>query len=194
MADSSAGDTRTRILEAAAGLLNEGGDPQRITVRQIAERAGVGVGLINYHFQSRDNLLNEVVSSLMLVEAGRWFEAAATADADPVTRLKALFRETSRIAAQYPGYLQVMVNHELQNSTFSVPLMIIPLLREIFGSTKTEMELRLIALQMVLPLQIVALQPAALQLYAGVDIFDSRQRDNLIDTLVDNLLAQMEGE
>ena len=55
---------RNRIIKAAIELLDEHSDPARITVRQIAERAGVGTGLINYHFQTKDNLLQEAVSSV----------------------------------------------------------------------------------------------------------------------------------
>lgn len=186
----AAQEPRERILAAAAALLDETSDPQRITVRQIAERAGVGIGLINYHFQSKDNLLNEVVSGLMLAEAARWFAAAADSSLDAQTRLRRLLQETSRIGVQYPGHLQIMLTHEFQQPTFSVPLMIVPLLREIYGGRKTEMELRLIALQMVLPLQVAGLQPDALRLYAGVDLFDARQREDLIDTLIDNLIPQ----
>ena len=183
-------EPRERILAAAAALLDETSDPQRITVRQIAERAGVGIGLINYHFQSKDNLLNEVVSGLMLAEAARWFAAAADSSLDAQTRLRRLLQETSRIGVQYPGHLQIMLTHEFHQPTFSVPLMIVPLLREIYGGRKTEMELRLIALQMVLPLQVAGLQPDALRLYAGVDLVDARQREDLIDTLIDNLIPQ----
>lgn len=183
-------DPRTRILAAATALLNEGRDPQRITVRQIAERASVGTGLINYHFQSKDNLLNEVVSGMMMAEVGRWLAEAQDASLDPQTRLRRLLKETARIGVQYPTHLQIMIAHEVQNATFSVPLLIVPLLREIYGGRKAEMQLRLIALQMVLPLQVAALQPASFRLYAGIDLFDSRQRDDLIDTLIDNLLPQ----
>ena len=50
-------DAKTKIIHATKDFLDQGVDPDKITVRKIAEQAGVGVGLINYHFQTRDNLL-----------------------------------------------------------------------------------------------------------------------------------------
>lgn len=40
-------DARERIIKAATEILNEVSDIDTITVRQIAERAGVGTGSIN---------------------------------------------------------------------------------------------------------------------------------------------------
>ena len=60
---------KDRIFQAAVDLLNEETNPDDITVRRIAERAGVGIGAVNYHFQSKDNLLNQAVGALMQAEA-----------------------------------------------------------------------------------------------------------------------------
>ena len=64
-------NAKERILQAAIELLAEF---ETITVRQIAERAEVGIGSINYHFQSKDNLLNEAVGRMMGDQAARWYE------------------------------------------------------------------------------------------------------------------------
>ena len=69
-------EARQKILNATCDLLREGVKTQSITVRRIAERAGVGIGLINYHFQSRDKLLNEAVNSLMGEQANLWLDPA----------------------------------------------------------------------------------------------------------------------
>jgi AcrR family transcriptional regulator len=187
MADSGP-DPKTRILQATIDLLNEQADPVRMTVRQIAERAAVGIGLINYHFQSKDNLLNEAVSAIMLKEASRWFEAAADTSVDPVVRLKQLLMQTSGIGARYPQLLEVMVGYELQHGDFNVPLLIVPLLREIFGTAHTEMQIRMMALQIVLPLQVVSLRADLFRMYAGLDILNEQQRNQAIELMIDNIV------
>jgi AcrR family transcriptional regulator len=181
-------NARERILQATIAILNEVDEPSEITVRQIADRANVGVGSINYHFQSKETLLNEAVSSLMMEEAARWFQAAANPDVDPVTRLKRLFKETSRIAARYPKLLQVMLAYGFQTGDVTVPVMILPLLREIFGERRTELELRLMALQVVIPIQAIALHPAEFQQFTGFDLMNDQQRNQMIDLLIDNLI------
>lgn len=51
-------DLKERIIEAATALIQEkNGEAEAITTRAIAERAGVGVGLINYHFQTKEKLI-----------------------------------------------------------------------------------------------------------------------------------------
>lgn len=179
-------DPKKRILQAAMELLNEQ-EPETITVRQIAERAQVGVGLINYHFQTKDNLLNEAVGGSMSEVAMQWLQA--NEQGDPVTRLKNLLKETSSIGVRFPAQLRVSISFELQHGNFSVAQMILPILREIFGMTKTEKELRVLAFQVITPLQLASIRNDAFRAYAGIDLFNEEQRNATIDMLIDNILT-----
>jgi len=49
-------ETRARLLNAAAELVAENGW-DNVTTRQIARRAGVNQGLLHYHFETRERLL-----------------------------------------------------------------------------------------------------------------------------------------
>ncbi len=50
--------TREVIISVATEMIQaSGGNLQEITSRRIAERSGVGLGLINYHFGSKENLI-----------------------------------------------------------------------------------------------------------------------------------------
>jgi len=55
-------DSRTRILDAARTVLAERGYGAT-TMRAISAEAGVAVGLANYHFSSRRQLLAEVIAT-----------------------------------------------------------------------------------------------------------------------------------
>jgi AcrR family transcriptional regulator len=182
-------DAKGRILQVTIDILNEVDDPTRITVRQIAERADVGIGSINYHFQSKDNLLNEAVGKIMMEEAGHWFEPVTDTDIDPVTRLKMLFKQTSQIAVRYAKLSHLMLAYILQHGEFSVSMMTLPLMREIFGSTKNDLELRLLTAQLVVPMQAIFVRAEAFRRYAGLDLFNDAQRDQAIDIMVDNLVG-----
>ena len=57
-------DTRARILDAALEVAGELGF-HRASVARIAERAGVAVGNLHYHFGSRDELLRELMETLV---------------------------------------------------------------------------------------------------------------------------------
>lgn len=46
------------IINATTELIEQsGGEVKNITARAIAEKSGVALGLINYHFESKDNLI-----------------------------------------------------------------------------------------------------------------------------------------
>lgn len=51
------------LLKAARELMAEKGFP-RVTVREVAERAGVGAALVHYYFGNKDGLLREVVAEV----------------------------------------------------------------------------------------------------------------------------------
>lgn len=180
-------DPKARILQAAIELLNEQ-DPESITMRKIAERAGVGIGLINYHFQSKDRLLNEAVGGSMVEASSRWLNANEDEYPDPVLRLKNMLKETSSIGARFPSLVKIAVSYELQHGTFAVPQLIVPILREIFGTTKKEKELRILAFQLVTAMQVAAVRTEAFIAYAGIDLFNEDQRNKMIDLLVDSIL------
>ena len=67
-AAADAGAAREGLLLAARELMTEKGLPA-VTVREIAERAGVQPALVNYHFGGKEALYTAVVESLLEREA-----------------------------------------------------------------------------------------------------------------------------
>jgi AcrR family transcriptional regulator len=89
---ASATDTRDsireRIIDAAAGLLAEGGHAA-VTTRGVAERAGVQAPTIYRLFGDKDGLLDAVAEHVMTAFAGAKATALSAADgADPVADLR----------------------------------------------------------------------------------------------------------
>jgi TetR/AcrR family transcriptional regulator, regulator of cefoperazone and chloramphenicol sensitivity len=181
-------DPKERILTATAAILKEQADPAEITVRQIADRAGVSLGAINYHFQSKDNLLNEAVGRIVGDLAAGWYQPLQHADVDPLTRLRRLFKESTSIVVRYPKFVEMTIAPLLLQGDFSVPMLIVPLLREILGPEQSELELRLRAFELVVALQVVGLRNEAFRRYSGVDLFNEAQRDAAVDILIDNVI------
>lgn len=59
-------DIKEIIIKATTELINQAdGDIKTITARSIADRSGVALGLINYHFQSKDNLIAVCVQRII---------------------------------------------------------------------------------------------------------------------------------
>jgi AcrR family transcriptional regulator len=186
-------EARQRILEAAIELLSEEPDAGKITVRRIAERAGVGIGAINYHFQTKDNLLNEAVSSLMMTEAEHWLQPPAETPDDPEERLRALLKQTSLIGVRYPHLLEISVRYELEHGQFSVAALVVPLMREIAAGGTPEADIRLAAAQLIASTQVIFLRRAEVARFAGLNIADPAQVEAIIDRLVDNIVNGIKG-
>lgn len=59
-------NVKERIISVTIELIEQyGGDTKSITARMITEKAEVGLGLINYHFGSKDNLITECVQRII---------------------------------------------------------------------------------------------------------------------------------
>ncbi len=81
-------DTRARILAAALAEASHAG-LHKASVARIAERAGVAIGNLNYHFGSRKRLLRELMSTLVADLMPRLHAIDAADDADFFERQRA---------------------------------------------------------------------------------------------------------
>ena len=64
------GEIKELLIDQTIALIKESdGKQESITARAIAQRSGVALGLINYHFGSKDNLLaecsNKIINDLL---------------------------------------------------------------------------------------------------------------------------------
>ena len=66
-------ETKEHILNAAVKLIQEGREPADITVRDIAAEADVQVGMINYYFRTKDELMYQAVGVLRYEMASNVF-------------------------------------------------------------------------------------------------------------------------
>jgi AcrR family transcriptional regulator len=176
------------ILQTTMAMINEVEDVDTITMRQIAERAQVGIGSINYHFRSKDNLLNEAVGRLMGDQASRWYAPYDKDKTDPVSRLKMLLIDTANVAFRHEKLSRIAVSHALLEGNMEPPQLILPILRDIYGGTKDEVELRLIAFQLITTTQVIFLRAADFRLYSGIDIYDEEQRNLSLESIVENII------
>lgn len=75
-------DAQERLISAAADLLGEIG-PRAMSVRLIADRAGVNHGLVHHYFGSKEGLLRAAMERLV-VEHAKWAKELAGTRQAPV--------------------------------------------------------------------------------------------------------------
>ena len=104
---------RERIVEATCALIEEsGGKVRAVTTRAIAARAGVGVGLINYHFQSKDRLIELCVQRVISRVVGS-FQPAQGGSAGE--RLSASAVQVFEFLAAHPQVSRISILGEMQS-------------------------------------------------------------------------------
>lgn len=101
-ADTADTATRERILLEAARLFSEHGYAAT-TLREVADASGIKAGSIYYHFESKDQILGEVLD--------KGIRVVADAVRERVDALPAKASARERIAAAVHGHLWGLLHH-----------------------------------------------------------------------------------
>jgi len=181
---------RKRMLQAALELMAESDDPDGITIRQVAGRAGVGVGLINYHFQNKENLFKKAIDLLIGDTSSQWDRYPDATIADPMERMKHILKNNVHAALQNAKYMRIIIRYELLQGDFVTSQALLPVLREIYGPQKSESEIRTLAFTLVTSLQVAFLREKAFRTYSGIKLDDPIQSDRLVESLVNDLVSR----
>jgi AcrR family transcriptional regulator len=101
-------DTKAALLEAAKQLIVERGYAGA-TVRELAAAAGANVAAVNYHFGSRQALLNEAMMEIFLDWAGIVEGVDVDLDAEPLQQFAARSRPLiAGIPAAQPAFIMAL--------------------------------------------------------------------------------------
>ena len=82
---------RGQLIEATIEVLAERGFA-RMTLTEVARRAGLSHGLVNFHFQTKERLLSETLLYLAEEYRQNWLAAMEGAGKAPAAQLDALLR------------------------------------------------------------------------------------------------------
>ncbi|MDF3002579.1 MAG: TetR-family transcriptional regulator [Bacillota bacterium] len=178
----SKNEAKKKIMSAVRELLSEGCSVEDITVRKIANQAGVGIGTVSYHFHSKDKLVYEVIAAQMADIAG---VLAPNADeGTPLERLRWFFSKTIEMALEYSEIFKSQLSYDMINGDLSICYFVTPILREHFGSSKSDLEITVIALQMIAALQMILLKSEEFQRCTGINIYDNNQSEKVLSAIL----------
>lgn len=109
MLDVTWTDTQVQILDAALGIITEDG-VRGASMRKVAERAEVSLGLLSYHFDDKQ----ELITSACSLACTRLMEASEAAlpvdDADPAERVRSFVAGPFTEEFLEPDYLALRIS------------------------------------------------------------------------------------
>ncbi len=178
---------KEKIFQAAMELVTEGKTEQQITTREIASKADVNLALVNYYYQSKENLLSEVVGTMMgeIIEQSNQNSHTGT---DAQTRLRNMLLSTADAAFKYRNICKIAISFELKYGCGNSCKLVTPLLKEILTECD-ESDLNIIALQLMVPFHHIVLKPEFYSRYLDTDFFDDKKRRQKINQMVDCILS-----
>lgn len=102
-----------KLVAAALAMLPETGFAG-LSVREVARRAGVNVGMFHYHFKTREAFLHRVLDEVYggFLET---FEGAARGPGEPRARLRRVLVAVARFAREHRVFYSLMIR-ELLNA------------------------------------------------------------------------------
>ncbi|MDD4238237.1 MAG: TetR/AcrR family transcriptional regulator [Desulfotomaculaceae bacterium] len=105
--------TKEKIIRVAMDIIAEEGF-QNITIRKIAAKAGVNVAAINYHFGSKDAVINEALKTVT-DQLKNTFEYLKASNEIGETRLAIFVEKYTDIMLKYPDIIKNMINHAIHS-------------------------------------------------------------------------------
>lgn len=134
-------NAKNRIIDVVKALFIEGCSSTELTVREIAERANIGIGTINYHFQSKDRLVYEAANSLLVSMADDLSASAQAPEASPYKKLRSFLIGTSDLLMQHYDIYKLQISYELTQGDMKTPSYLLPLLKEVLSPEKNMHEI-----------------------------------------------------
>ena len=186
-------EVKEKIIEATICLISESdGDVTTINTRAIADKAQVGIGLINYHFQTKESLIEICVERMI----GRFvFKISPSAlEQAPVLRLKHTAKRVFDLLMDNPAISRISFLSDHKN-----PKMDDNTVKSALGFCKVlcdfeipERERFVLAFALISIIQTLFLRKDQSGELFGYDINVKQQRGEMLEMLIDSMFGRFE--
>ncbi len=189
-------DIKDRIVEATIRLIEEkGSDPSDVTVRDICREAGVAVSQINYHFQTKDNLIAQCVRVMVGNVIAKFDTVSAPVQAKTaVENLKtaAFATLTYLFANENISRISILTDHQAArtgDNTAQTVRAYLPLVAAACRERGIEEDPKLLTSLMVMAFQGAFLRADVLEEELGVNLRNEDERRQFLDTGIERIFS-----
>lgn len=185
-------DAKERLIDVTIKMICAGKKPSEITVKEITEKAEVGNGMVNYHFQSKDNLIRLAVKKVMSCATnllGKKIESKE--NEPPIERLAIILKEVVNFIANNSEISKIAILDDLESNQGRAHLLSSEesynkCLKELYGDNMHKLWIKnyLIAGY----INYIFLKAENIKNEMGFDFYNKEDREKAIETLVDELV------
>lgn len=190
----NASNAKERILNSTLYIIGKEGF-QNVTTRKIAAAADVNIASINYHFGSKDNVINEALKCFTGMFRNS-FKILDNNELAPVERLRNFLRSYSDVSIEYPDVFKNFVNKLICNEEIQPEYMkflqeegitsLMNILKEL-TDIKDDYHLHMMGLQIISTLIFPILLGNKVENIAKLDYKDRNVRYDYIELLIESI-------
>lgn len=190
-------DNREAIIEATIALIEEKGEKiEAITVREICKKAEVGLGLLNYHFENKDKLIDLCVEKIIngIVEKFAAIREQIQ-DCAPYEKLERLGNMTLTFLFEHDAVSKISIMTDMRtpkenDNTHRTYLAFLPLVSACRPNWDDE-KLKRKTFSLITTMQQIFLRREIILLTQGVDLRNTEERKRYHSQILKDIL---EGE
>ena len=185
-------DAKEKLIDVTIKMICEGKKPSEITVKDITEKAELGNGMVNYHFQSKDNLVRLAVKKVMSCAINLLGEKMKVKENEPPTeRLTIILKEVVNFIADNSEISKIAILDDLENNQGTAHLLSSEesyneCLKDIYGDNMEKLSIKnyLIAGY----INYIFLKAEKIKNETDFDFYNKEHREKAIENLIDELL------
>jgi len=183
-------DVKEKIIHATVRLIADSeGDIASLSTRAIAASAGVGIGLINYHFQTKDNLI-EICVERMIGKVIESFSPDVQALA-PIERLKESSKTVMDFLVANPAVARISILSDSKNPKIGDNTMksVSAAVIAFSDAGLPKKELHLLSFTLISVMQSMFLRRDHAKEVFGFDINEKKERDSALDRIIESIFG-----
>lgn len=185
-------DAKEKLIDVTIKMICEGRKPSEITVKDITEKAVLGNGMVNYHFQSKDNLIRLAVKKVMSCATKSLSEKMKFKnDESAAYRLTFILKEVVNFMANNSEISKIAILDDLETNQMTAHLLgseesYNKCLKELYGDDMQKFWVKnyLIAGY----LNYIFLKAENIKSEMGFDFYNKEDREKAIENLVEELV------
>lgn len=182
--------TKEKLIDATFALMEEADDPLNVTSRQIADRAGAKPSMINYCFDSRENLIYQTFQKQYLsFLKEKNVEKILASDLPPKELLKKIHFVVAKCLVENPKFTKAITGFVLFSRDLSKESFSFPYVKKHYAGKKTDRECRLIAYELSSMMQLIIYRKDDIKANFGIDLDNEKELKKYINMRVDLLLG-----